>query len=138
METLFLYLLLAITVWFWIGFIRVLLTNGTGSSQVTKASSARRKKRRPVPDEPFTQSSKQTRMPSPRPDLALDEAYNLLGVERTATKLEVRRAYRKLMAQHHPDTLAAKGFSPEVIKTGAIKTQKIKAAYELIKKATDW
>jgi len=88
--------------------------------------------------QPFTQSSSQTRVPSTRPDLALDEAYNLLGVERTATKLEVRRAYRKLMAQHHPDTLAAKDFSPQAIKTGALKTQKIKAAYELIKRARVW
>jgi len=62
----------------------------------------------------------------------------LLGIERTAEKDEVKRAYRKLMSQNHPDKLVAKGLPPEMIKLATEKTQSIKAAYDLIKEAKGW
>jgi DnaJ like chaperone protein len=46
----------------------------------------------------------------------------------------VRQAYRRLMNQHHPDKLVAKGMPEEMIKLATEKTQEIKAAYETIKK----
>lgn len=36
--------------------------------------------------------------------LATEECYQILGVSPTATPAEVRRAYRTLAAQFHPDT----------------------------------
>jgi len=71
--------------------------------------------------------------PPPRP--ARDElmiAYGVLGVTSTATAQEVKKAYRKLMSQHHPDKLVSKGLPEEMIKVATEKTQNIQRAYELI------
>lgn len=67
----------------------------------------------------------------PRPDL-LHEAYQMLGVTTTATDSEVKKAYRRLMNQHHPDKLVAKGLPEEMVKMATAKTQEIKAAYDTI------
>ncbi len=72
------------------------------------------------------------------PAMPLPDAYKLLGVKTSEGKAEVKRAYRKLMSQHHPDKLVAKGLPPEMIKLATEKTQQIKAAYELIKEAKGW
>ena len=69
-----------------------------------------------------------------RPD-QLAQAYRLLGVGETASDAEVKRAYRKLMSQHHPDKLAAKGLPEEMMTLAKEKTQEIQAAYEAIKQA---
>lgn len=63
----------------------------------------------------------------------LPEAYEVLGVERTATDAEVKKAYRRLMNQHHPDKLIAKGLPEEMIRIATEKTQQIKEAYERIR-----
>lgn len=65
----------------------------------------------------------------------LADAYAVLGVERSASAAEVKRAYRKLMAKHHPDKLAAQGLPPEMRASAQEKAQQIQAAYELIKQA---
>lgn len=70
----------------------------------------------------------------PRADL-LQQAYQLLGVSSNATDAEVKKAYRRLMNQHHPDKLVAKGLPEEMVKIATEKTQEIKAAYETIKQA---
>ena len=65
----------------------------------------------------------------------LSGAYKILGVDKNASDAEVKKAYRRLMSQHHPDKLIAKGLPEEMIKLATEKTQKIKAAYEQIKKS---
>jgi DnaJ like chaperone protein len=70
----------------------------------------------------------------PRADL-LKEAYVALGVSESASDAEVKKAYRRLMSQHHPDKLVAKGLPEEMIKLANEKTAEIKAAYETIRKA---
>lgn len=71
-------------------------------------------------------------------DLSVADAYKLLDVEKSAEKAEVKRAYRKLMSQHHPDKLVAKGLPPEMIKLATEKTQHIRSAYDLIKESRGW
>jgi DnaJ like chaperone protein len=44
----------------------------------------------------------------------------------------LKKAYRKMMSQNHPDKLVAQGLPPEMIKLATEKTQKIQAAYEQI------
>ena len=65
----------------------------------------------------------------------LAEAYRLLGVKGTDDLASIKKAYRKLMTQHHPDKLMAKGVPAEALLVAKEKTQDIQAAYELIKKA---
>lgn len=64
----------------------------------------------------------------------LGAAYELLGVQESVADQELKKSYRRLMNQHHPDKLVAKGLPEEMIDIATQKTQDIKAAYELIKK----
>jgi len=63
----------------------------------------------------------------------LDDAYAVLGLDKTATDAEVKKAYRRLISQHHPDKLVAKGLPEEMMVIAKEKTQKIRKAYETIK-----
>ena len=63
----------------------------------------------------------------------LKAAYQVLGVDGNASDAEVKKAYRRLMNQHHPDKLVAKGLPEEMMKLATEKTQEIKNAYEQIK-----
>jgi DnaJ like chaperone protein len=65
----------------------------------------------------------------------LHEAYEILGVKPSASDAEVKKAYRRLMNQHHPDKLVAKGLPEEMMKLATAKAQEIKGAYERIKSA---
>ena len=62
----------------------------------------------------------------------LAEAYAALGIEKSASDAEVKKAYRRQMNQHHPDKLVAKGMPEEMIKLANEKAHEIKAAYETI------
>ena len=68
------------------------------------------------------------------PDL-LNAAYEVLGVSKTASDAEVKKAYRRLMSQHHPDKLVAKGLPEEMMEMAKQKTQEVRAAYETISRA---
>lgn len=65
-------------------------------------------------------------------------AYQILGVAPNATKQEVKRAYRRLMSQNHPDKLIAKKASPATIKQANETTQQIRKAYEQICTQKGW
>tara|TARA_Y100001956_G_C4121212_1_gene187521 strand:- start:1968 stop:2819 length:852 start_codon:yes stop_codon:yes gene_type:complete len=65
----------------------------------------------------------------------LSDAYKLLGVDSSADAKSVKRAYRKLMNEHHPDKLMAKGLPPEMMNVAKEKAQEIQNAYDVIKKA---
>lgn len=66
---------------------------------------------------------------------SLPDAYTMLGVDKSISDSDLKKAYRRLMSQHHPDKLVAKGLPDEMIKDATAKTQQIKSAYELIKES---
>ncbi|EKE75733.1 co-chaperone DjlA [Gallaecimonas xiamenensis] len=75
----------------------------------------------------FTQAPEQSRY------ARLGQAYALLGLEPDADMQAVRRAYKKAMAEHHPDKLMAKGLPAEMQELAKERAQAIQAAYQQIK-----
>ena len=71
----------------------------------------------------------------PESKSSLQDAYGVLGLTPAATEAEVKKAYRRLMNQNHPDKLVAKGLPEEMMKLAKEKTQKISKAYETIQKS---
>ena len=73
----------------------------------------------------------------PSRDADLTAAYQALGIESAATDKEVKTAYRRLMNQHHPDKLVAKGLPDSMMEVAKERTYEIRAAYEVIKQHRD-
>jgi len=71
---------------------------------------------------------------SSRSGPSIEQAYKVIGVDDSSNKQEIKRAYRKLMSQHHPDKLVSRGMPEEMIKVATEKSQEIQSAYEMIKK----
>ena len=64
---------------------------------------------------------------------SLKDAYSVLGIEENANEAAVKKAYRRLLSQHHPDKLVAKGLPEEMMKMATQRTHEIRQAYERIK-----
>ena len=60
--------------------------------------------------------------------------YNVLGVSRKASDDEIKKAYRKLSREYHPDTLTAQGLPQEFIDLANEKMAAINGAYDSIGK----
>ena len=67
------------------------------------------------------------------PAQSLAAAYGILGVSAQAGNDEVKMAYRRLMNQHHPDKLVARGLPKSMIGVAEQKTHEVRTAYEQIK-----
>jgi DnaJ like chaperone protein len=63
-----------------------------------------------------------------------DDAYAVLGVSRTSADEEIRQTYRKLVREHHPDRLVAKGMPAEMVEQANRILASINAAYDRIAK----
>lgn len=70
-----------------------------------------------------------------QPGTSLEDAYAALGVSSDVDDKALKRAYRKLMSQNHPDKLIAKGVPEDMIKLATERSQDILAAYEMVKKS---
>lgn len=66
---------------------------------------------------------------------SIDQAYTLLGLTAQATDDEVKKGYRALVREYHPDIIKSQGASDEYLKEATEKVQEINAAYEMIKKS---
>lgn len=63
------------------------------------------------------------------------DPYAVLGIARDLQLDEVRRHYRRLVAENHPDRLIARGVPEEFIAIATTRIAAINAAYELIERA---
>jgi len=66
---------------------------------------------------------------------ALSAAYQALGVKKTNTDAEIKKTYRRLIREFHPDKLMGQGLPEDMIKEATARSQEIQAAYDLIKKS---
>lgn len=66
---------------------------------------------------------------------SIDQAYTILGINPSVSDDEVKKAYRALVRQFHPDIIKSQGASDEYLKEATEKVQEINAAYEMIKKS---
>ena len=69
------------------------------------------------------------------PQDRLADAYTALGVTPESSPAEIKRAYRKLISQNHPDKLAARGLPESMRPVAEERSREINAAYDLIKEA---
>jgi len=65
----------------------------------------------------------------------LADAYTAIGVSPDASDQDVKRAYRKLISQNHPDKLAARGLPESMRAVAEERSRELNAAYDLIKSA---
>lgn len=63
-------------------------------------------------------------------------ALAVLGLDAGASEKDIKRAYRKLMSQHHPDKLVSQGLPKHMMELAKKKSQDIQAAYEYLKKGS--
>jgi DnaJ like chaperone protein len=85
--------------------------------------------------EALLRASTGARPGAPPPKSKLDDAYAALGLKASATDAEIKRAYRRLMSQNHPDKLAGKGLPESMRAMAEERTREISTAYAIIKEA---
>lgn len=66
---------------------------------------------------------------------AVAAAYQALGVSQDASDSDVKKAYRRLVREYHPDKLMGQGLPEEMIKEATERSQEIQTAYDTIKKS---
>ena len=60
------------------------------------------------------------------------KAYAVLGLSENATEAEIKKAYRKLILEYHPDTVSNKGLADEFKEYATKRFREIQEAYETI------
>jgi len=64
---------------------------------------------------------------------SMAQAYAQLGLESSATDAEIKKAYRKLVSQYHPDKLVSHGLPEEMMEIAKTRVREINTAYDQIK-----
>lgn len=69
------------------------------------------------------------------PSANLDSAYAVLGVTRDTADADVKKSYRRLAKEYHPDVVTQKGMGEDFQKFAAQKMRAINDAYDQVKEA---
>lgn len=81
----------------------------------------------------FDQFEKMMKNVTPKANIS--DAYTLLGVSENDEMSVIKKAYRKLVREYHPDIIKSQGKSEAYMQEATEKTQEINQAYEMIKSA---
>ncbi|MDP2893624.1 MAG: DnaJ domain-containing protein, partial [Sulfurimonas sp.] len=79
----------------------------------------------------FEQFEKMMHNITPKANIA--DAYKLLGVNESDDMDVIKKAYRKLVREYHPDIIKSQGKDDAYMQEATAKTQEINQAYEMIK-----
>ena len=90
--------------------------------RIVRSAQAYQEFRSSTPEQPLSEQDEVAR------------AYEILSISPDASSQELKKAYRRLISQHHPDRLIAKGLPKEMLDMAKEKTQAIRSAYEVIVK----
>ena len=69
----------------------------------------------------------------PNQGQSVEQSYAALGLKADASSQEIKRAYRKLVSQYHPDKLVSQGLPDEMMEMSKKRVREINAAYDTIK-----
>lgn len=83
----------------------------------------------------FDQFEQMIKNSQAHPKVTLEDAYRLLGVNESDDISVIKKAYRKLVREYHPDIIKSQGKDEAYMQEATLKTQEINHAYEMIKKA---
>jgi DnaJ like chaperone protein len=67
--------------------------------------------------------------------ISMAQAYAQLGIDARASDSEVKKAYRKLVSQYHPDKLVSRGLPEEMMEVAKTRVREINTAYDQIKQS---
>jgi DnaJ like chaperone protein len=70
-----------------------------------------------------------------QPKASLDDAYTVLGLTPAAGEAEIKKAYRRMAKEYHPDVVASKGMGEDFQQFAAQKMRAVNGAYDQIKEA---
>ena len=70
-----------------------------------------------------------------RQQLPLPQAYATLGIKESASAAEIKKAYRRLVGQYHPDKLVSRGLPDEMMEMAKKRVREINTAYDQVKQA---
>ncbi len=65
----------------------------------------------------------------------IELAYQALGVEASISDKDLKKAYRKLMSQYHPDKLMGQGLPEDMIQEATERSKEIQVAYDVVRKS---
>jgi DnaJ like chaperone protein len=83
---------------------------------------------------PAWERARDGRTQAPPPQPAGPDPYAILGVARDASDEAIRLAWRRLMRENHPDSLASRGVPQEFVRRATDKVAEINAAWDRVKR----
>ena len=83
-------------------------------------------------DEEFAELLRRVEAVLPARSSDISNAYRILGCVKGDSLLKVKKSYRRLAMEHHPDRVLAKGMPEELVAVAEDRFKEIQEAYEVV------